>query len=162
MKPWMTTRVLLLFLCGSAFPSIGQEASQDSTHRCLIQMSNYEGEGAYIIVSLMDSSHQYVETLYVIGDDSEWYYELEEWWSYFGREVRNIDGITGATLAGGERAIINLTIPKSAFEANHLIRIETGVEDQSYYPAEIEVPVDSLSTTKLEGTGYIRYVRFVQ
>mgnify|MGYP001159617935 FL=1 len=162
MKSLVTAPLMLMALCGPVITSLAQESNQDSTHRCLVQMTNYDGEGAYVIVSLMDSSDQYLETLYVIGDDPEWYYEIEEWWSYFGREVRDIDGITGPTLSGGERSIIEFKIPKHAFDGNHKLRFETAVEDQAYYPSEIEVPVDSLTTVKLEGTGYIRYARFIQ
>ena len=162
MKPLITALLTVAVLWGPLSASWAQEPNQDSTYRCLLQMTNYEGEGAYVIVSLMDSSSQYLETLYVVGDDPDWYYEIEEWWSYFGREVRDIDGITGPTLSGGERSIVEFNVPQNAFGGKHKLRFETAVEDQAYYPAEIEVLVDSLTTTKLEGTGYIRYARFIQ
>lgn len=140
-----------------------QTDSADASLRCMIQMTNYDGEGAYIIVSLLDSSDQYLETLHIIGEDRDWYYEIENWWSYFGRKKRNIDGITGPTLAGGERSIIAFDVPQYAFRNQHKLRFETAVEDQPYYPSEIDVAVsDSLPAGKIEGVGYIRYARFIQ
>ena len=40
--------------------------------RCMIQMVNYDGEGAYIVVGLVDSEGKYLDTLYVLGDDEDW------------------------------------------------------------------------------------------
>ncbi len=36
-------------------------------------MTNYMGEGAYIVVSLIDSKGAYEKTLYVMGSDKKWY-----------------------------------------------------------------------------------------
>ena len=41
--------------------------AQTSKYKCMIQMTNYMGEGAYIAVSLIDSKGAYEKTLYVLG-----------------------------------------------------------------------------------------------
>ena len=74
----------------------------------MIQTINYDGEGAYIIISLINPDGDYDQTLYVFGDDPEWYHEIDEWWSFFGKKKRDIDGVTGPTMSGGERKIITV------------------------------------------------------
>ena len=69
-------------------------------YKCMIQIKNYKGEGAYVIVSLINPKGDYEKTLYVIGDDSEWYYEMSSWWKFYGKKRTKLDGITGA-LGGG-------------------------------------------------------------
>ena len=162
--------MMKFFLCAMAMfccLSVGFLRAQDDQKttpvRCMIQMTNYNGEGAYIVISVVDSLDTYRETLHVLGDDPDWYYEIDEWWSYFGRKKRNIDGMTGATLSDGMREVINLNVPEYAIREGHTLRFETAVEDQPYYPAEIEVVLsDSLPPGKLEGAGYIRYIRLMQ
>ena len=79
--------------------SLTSVTTSEVSLRCMIQMVNYDGEGAYVIVGLVDSEGKYLDTLYVLGDDEDWYYELEEWWKFFGRSKDSIDGITGLPLA---------------------------------------------------------------
>ena len=43
-------------------------------------MANYTGEKAYVVVSLINPDGKYVKTLYVQGDDPEWFPDLKNWW----------------------------------------------------------------------------------
>ena len=81
-----------------------------SKYKCMIQMTNYSGEGAYIVISLMNPEGNYEKTLYVHGDDDEWYFDITEWWNFYGKKRNDIDAITGATISGGKRAITVLEI----------------------------------------------------
>ncbi|MGB0175843.1 MAG: DUF2271 domain-containing protein [Owenweeksia sp.] len=133
-----------------------------STYKCMIQMINYKGEGAYVIVSLINPQGNYEKTLYIQGDDPEWYHEITEWWGYFGKAKRQVDGITGATLAGGKRTVSILEIEDSKIDAGYKIRFETSVEEQKYHVRDVEFPLTSESVkSKVEGSGYIRYVRLM-
>ena len=128
--------------------------------RCLIQMKNYEGNGAYIIVSLLDAKKEYVKTLQIIGEDPEWYNEIDSWWSFFGKAKRNVDGITGATLSAGQRRVITFTI--NDMPENYYIRFETAVEENLYYESEVDVAINEVAKKQeYEGTGYIRYLKFI-
>ena len=83
-------------------------------YKCMVQLMNYTGEGAYIVVSIIDKEGSYVKTLQVLGDDEEWYPELPKWWSFYeSKNKPDIDGITGATIAGGERSMFLLEIDES-------------------------------------------------
>jgi hypothetical protein len=155
-------RISLLVITIGLFALSFTAPSETIRYKCLIQLKNYTGEGAYIITSLLDSKGNYVETLYIMGEDDEWYHEIDEWWSYFGRKKREVDGITGATLSGGERKVITFEVDKALLDKGYKIRFETSVEDQKYHPKDVEVPLSSkMPAGSIEGTGYIRYVRIM-
>jgi len=135
----------------------------DSTkYKCMIQMTNYSGEAAYVVVSLINPDGEYEKTLYVQGDDSEWYHDMTDWWKFYGKKRSNIDAITGATIAGGARTISVIDIEDSKIDAGYSIRFETAVEDQEYYTKDVEFPLTSETVkSKKEGSGFIRYVRMM-
>lgn len=134
------------------------------SYKCMIQLTNYEGEGAYIVVSVVDGEGSYKETLYVQGDDNEWYRDLEQWWkNVYGINRPNIDAIVGETVTGGQRKMTILNIPTDKIDNGYKIRFESAVEDQEYYMDDLEfdLTTENLSTKK-EGKGFIRYVRMIQ
>ena len=139
------------------------QSSGTTKVKCMIQLTNYSGEGAYIVVSVLDSTGNYLNTLQVLGDDYEWYPDLTAWWSYFQPLKKSgIDAISGATISGGERSIFILEIEESLIDSNHTLRFETAVEDQKYYESDLEIPLTSENTRgSFNGTGYIRYVRII-
>ena len=140
--------------------SFTQQASSKK-YKCLIQLTNYKGEGAYVVASLIDPQGEYERTLQVIGDDPEWYSELTEWWKFYGKR-KVIDGITGATIKAGERTVKVLDIDDSKMNKGYKIRFETAVEDEYYYAKDAEVVLSTENlNVKVEGKGYIRYVRLI-
>ena len=135
----------------------------DSTkYKCMIQMTNYTGEAAYVVISLINPDGDYEKTLYVQGDDSEWYHDITDWWKFYGKKRSNIDAITGATIAGGARTISVIDIEDSKINAGYSIRFETAVEDQEYYTKDVEFTLTSETVkSKKAGSGFIRYVRMM-
>ena len=128
----------------------------------MIQMKNYTGEGAYLIVSLIDPNGKYEQTLYVQGDDPDWYHEITSWWKFYGKKRANIDAITGETLSGGERSINIISFDKSKLIEGYKLRFETAVEDKNYFEKDLEISLVELNTeTKYNGNGFIRYVRLI-
>ncbi len=124
-------------------------------------MSNYVGEGAYIVVSLINPKGEYEKTLYMMGPDKQWYNTLKEWHKFYTKKGGSIDGRTGASVKGGDRSIAILEIENSKINANYKLRFETAVEDKEYYVRDLEIPLTTESlSAKTDGTGYIRYVRF--
>ena len=61
---------LVAFLSGLFMP---QAAAQQVKYKCMLQLTNYEGLEAYVIVSLVNAKGNYEKTLYVIGPDKKWY-----------------------------------------------------------------------------------------
>jgi hypothetical protein len=133
-----------------------------STYKCMIQMTNYTGEGAYIIISLINPEGDYEKTLYVQGDDDEWYSDITEWWNFQGKKRVNVDAVTGATISGGERTINVIEIENNKIDKGYKIRFESAVEDQDYYSSDVEFELTSASVkSKVEGLGFIRYIRLM-
>jgi len=153
----------ILTVCFLAITMLSFTTTTESTsYKCMIQMINYTGENAYVVISLINPEGAYEKTLYVQGDDDEWYHDISEWWKFYGKKRSSIDAITGATIAGGARTISVLEIEDSKIDAGYSIRFETAVEDQEYYTKDVEFPLTSESVkSKKEGTGFIRYVRLM-
>ncbi len=137
-----------------------EATAQTSKYKCMLQMSNYVGEGAYVVVSLINAKGEYEKTLYVMGDDKKWYKTLKEWNKFQTKKKENISAKTGASVTGGDRSITTIEIEDSKINKGYKLRFETSVEDQKYYVNDIEIPLtaDGLAA-KTEGKGYIRYVR---
>ena len=134
--------------------------AQESKYKCMLQMSNYIGEGAYVVVSLINSKGEYEKTLYVMGDDKKWYNTLKEWHKFNSKKPSNISAKTGASVTGGDRSMTTVEIEDSKINKGYKLRFETAVEDQKYYVNDIEIPLTTEGlAAKTEGKGYIRYVR---
>lgn len=132
-----------------------------SKYRCMIQMTNYMGEGAYIVISLIDSKGAYDKTLYVLGSDKKWYKTLKEWNKFYQKKPSNISAISGASVTGGDRSVNVIELEAAKVNAGYKMRFESAVEDKNYYVKDLEIPLTTESlAAKNEGTGFIRYVRF--
>jgi hypothetical protein len=137
-----------------------QATAQTSKYKCMLQMSNYVGEGAYIVVSLINAKGEYEKTLYVMGDDKKWYKTVKEWHKFYSKKPTDISAKTGASVTGGDRSTTTLEIEDSKINKGYKLRFETAVEDNKYYTADLEIPLTTgAMAEKTEGKGYIRYVR---
>jgi hypothetical protein len=137
-----------------------QATAQTSKYKCMLQMSNYMGEGAYIVVSIVNAKGDYDKTLYVMGDDKKWYKTLKEWHKFYSKKPTDISAKTGASVTGGDRSTTTLEIEDSKINKGYKLRFETAVEDNKYYTADLEIPLTTEAMAeKTEGKGYIRYVR---
>lgn len=140
--------------------NVKSQTNGTASYKCMLQMSNYMGEGAYIVVSLVDAKGNYERTLQVMGADKKWYPDITEWHKHYKKKAEDISAITGASVAGGERSVTVLQIEDSKINAGYSLRFETAVENQKYHAKDVEIPLTTESISgKTEGTGYIRYVR---
>lgn len=157
MKNTIKLTILLAMIC--TVP--GLASAQATKYKCMLQMTNYMGEGAYIVVSLIDAKGNYEKTLYVMGSDKKWYPNLKAWHKAFAKKPANISGITGASVTGGDRSMTVIEIDNAKINAGYKLRFETAVEDKPYYEKDAEVALTTEGlAAKTDGTGYIRYVRF--
>ncbi|MFW0718320.1 DUF2271 domain-containing protein [Pedobacter sp. N23S346] len=152
-------KLCLAFALVLSIPSFSS-AQKTTKYKCMVQMTNYVGEGAYIAVSLIDAKGAYEKTLYVMGSDKKWYPDLKEWNKAYKKKPTNISAITGASVTGGDRSVTVLDIETDKINKGYKLRFETAVEDNKYYQKDIEIPLTTEGlAAKTEGTGYIRYVR---
>ena len=153
--------ILKIALTGALICLISFQANaQTSKYKCMLQMANYMGEGAYIVVSLVNANGDYEKTLYVMGDDKKWYKSLKEWNKFQTKKNEDISAKTGASVTGGDRSITTIEIDNSKINKGYKLRFESAVEDQKYYVSDLEIPLTTEGLAdKTEGKGYIRYVR---
>ncbi|MDO5511015.1 MAG: DUF2271 domain-containing protein [Weeksellaceae bacterium] len=155
------TLYLVLFIGISSFTLKSDAANKQ--YKVLVQMKNYSGEGAYIVVSVINDKNQYVKTLQLIGDDKQWFNTLKSWWAFHAkRKLSDIDAISGATVSGGERSTFTLNISEAWMNKGYKLRFETAVEEVNYYTSDVEIPLTTAGlSTRPEGKGFIRYVRLM-
>lgn len=156
----MKTKFLILALT-LVVVSLQNTQAQTSKYKCMLQMSNYMGDGAYIAVSLINPQGQYEKTLYVMGDNKKWYNTLKEWHKFYKNKPTDISAITGASVTGGDRSVTTMEIEDAKVNAGYKLRFESAVEDQKYYVDDLEMPLtNEAMAEKTDGKGYIRYVKF--
>lgn len=154
-------KLFLIVLIVAFTAPLKSQAQKTSQYKCMIQMTNYIGEGAYLVVSVIDKKGAYDKTLYVLGSDKKWYADVKEWHKAYAKKPTNISAITGASVAGGDRSVVVLDIDQAKINAGYKLRFETAVEDKEYYVKDLEIPLTTESlAAKSAGTGFIRYVRF--
>lgn len=148
------------FVLAFAFSALASSA-QTSKYKCMVQMTNYQGEGAYVVVSLIDPKGNYEKTLYVMGQNKKWYHDLKEWHKFQSKKQANISAVTGASVSGGDRSVVVMEIEDSKINSGYSLRFESAVEDQDYHVKDLEMPLTKENLAgKSDGTGFIRYVRF--
>ncbi|MGV3559569.1 DUF2271 domain-containing protein [Larkinella arboricola] len=158
---WNKISVVVMALSLAITTSSFAQQSGTTSYKCMIQMTNYMGEGAYIVISLINGKGAYEKTLYVLGSDKKWYPDVKEWHKAMAKKTPNISAITGASVAGGDRSVTVLEIDNSKLNKGYKIRFESAVEDKQYHVKDLEIPLTTEAlSAKNEGTGYIRYVRF--
>lgn len=162
MKNLMRNILLIAFVAAFSFQSLAQKPGV-TKYKCMVQMTNYTGDEAYIVVSLINPKGVYEKTLYMMGPDKKWHKTLTEWNKFNSKKPANISAITGASVAGGDRSVTTFEIDNSKMNKGYKLRFETAVEDKEYYAKDLEVPLTTEGlSAKTEGTNYIRYVRFSQ
>ncbi len=134
----------------------------DTNYKCMMQMVNYTGENAYVVVSLLSPEGKYTRTLSVHGKDEKWYADIIGWWGHQKKAKQKIDGVTGASIAGGQRAMDIVKIPSSLINKGYKIRVESAVESQSYHKQDIEFEYKTENINqKMDGKGYVKYIRLM-
>jgi len=148
----------LIIICLFFFTSQG--FAQATKYKGMLQMTNYKGLEAYVVISLIDAKGNYEKTLYMMGPDKKWYNGFKEWFGKISKKKENLSGITGASVAGGDRSVFNITLDESKINKGYKIRFESAVEDEKYHVSDLEIPFTTEEITKkTEGKGYIRNVK---
>lgn len=145
---------LTLFLLGSmAF-------AQSAKYKCMLQMKNYSGEGAYVTAYIVNAQGKFIKTLNVMGDDKKWYKNLKQWYAAQTKSKEKLDAITGASVSGGKRNVFTIQLEPSLMNKGNKIRFESSVEHGDYVPVELDIPLETASIeNKVDGKGYIRFAK---
>ena len=159
-KNWkvMILSVFALVLSNSIF-------GQTTKYKTMIQMNAYSGKEAYVVISLINPKGQYEQTLGVLGTDNEWYNTLKEWDKFQKVKKQKLNGITGASVAGGARATRLIEFDTAKLNKGYKLRFESAVETQKYYAKDAEVALSSAvldNKAGVAGGGYIKAIRFLK
>ncbi|MFD2744111.1 MULTISPECIES: DUF2271 domain-containing protein [Sphingobacterium] len=159
----MNTIIKLVLAVTLAFGLSSSAAAQSSKYKCMIQMNAYEGEEAYVIISLINPQGGYDKTLSVLGPDKQWYNTLKEWYKFQNKSKEKLHAVTGASIGGGDRAVKVLEIDQDKLNKGYKLRFESAVEEQKYHTTDAEVllTTDGI-TTRTNGKGYIRFVKLTK
>jgi hypothetical protein len=131
--------------------------------KCLVQLTNYSGEGAYVVVSLIDSKGKYKKTLQVFGKEKRWYDDLTSWFKYYTSAKENVDAVSGASITAGSRKVFSINTDNTVFDKGYKLRFETAVENKEYEEKDVEMDFSEANVGKtVPGTGYIRYVKLIK
>ena len=150
-------------ICFALLVFFALHTNAQDKYKCMVQMTNYNGEAAYMVVSLIDPQGNYQKTIYVFGDNGKYYDSLKKWFVFYQDKKEKIDAVTGASITQGDRKTITLNLDKNLLDQGYKIRFESAVEDQNYYTTDAEVPFSSESLKgKTEGSGYVRYIRLTE
>lgn len=134
--------------------------AQTSKYKCMIQMTGYQGLEAYVVISLVDPKGAYEKTLYVLGPDKQWHNTLKDWYKFETKAKSKLSAITGASVAGGDRAVQTIELDDAKLNKGYKLRFESAVEEQKYHVADVEIPFTTEKLTeRAEGSGYIRFVK---
>lgn len=129
--------------------------------KVMVQLNGYEGHEAYFALYLIDPDGRYNQTLWVSGDDKKYHPDLPRWWKYLSRNPQDIDAITGASTAGGDRSTFKVEIADELIDAGYSLRVETAVEDAEAFTKDVEAELSTANVgEKVPGTGYVRFIRF--
>jgi hypothetical protein len=152
---------ILLVLFG--FSPLTPPKNAEESFKCLIQLTNYSGEGAYVVVSLLDPKGKYVKTVQVFGKEKRWWDDLPSWFKFYTTSKENVDAISGASITAGARKVFSFKADESLIGKGYKLRFETAVENQHYREKDVEMELSEENVgVNVNGTGYIRYVKLIK
>ena len=145
--------LLMTFFCGF-------QANAQNKYKLMLQMSNYDGEAAYLVVSLINPKGEYEKTLAVMGSNKKWYKTLKGWHKAQQKKPEQLSAITGASISGGDRTTTILNLDNNKFDKGYTIRLESAVEHGKYNVEDAVIPLTTADfSKKTDGKGYVRFVK---
>ncbi len=119
------------------------------------QMVRYSGNAAYMAVYLTDAAGVYQSTLWVSGHKTRYYGTLRGWVQGVRQAGSvNLDGITGASVGGGETLTVHANLADALIDAGYQIHVDTAVENGGEFADDAVIALTSTPST-VDGTGYV-------
>ncbi|WP_019675032.1 DUF2271 domain-containing protein [Arsukibacterium perlucidum] len=121
------------------------------------QLTNYQGDGAYLAIYLTDSVGSYQRTIWVAGSKSKHYKHLTDWARGSKMSRSEYDGFTGASIANGMLLKVTINVDDALIDSGYQVRVDTAVEDMSENPADIIIPLTTAGVgIVVKGKGYVK------
>ncbi len=90
-------------------------------------LKNYGGDGAYVVLYVVDAAGSYQGTLWMAGGKAKYYRHLSDWQRASGDSTAEIDGITGASVGAGRTLTITLDLADTLIDGGFEVRVDTAV-----------------------------------
>ena len=149
MKTWLA----MIVLCGLVALPASAQAKEVTINT---QLSQYQGDGAYLAIYLTDTKGVYQQTLWVSGKKSKYYKHLSGWARGSQRSQAEYDGLTGASITQGETLKVTVKLDDKLIDSGYQIRVDAAVEDMSDQPAAVDAPLTTKGVGRpTHGQGYI-------
>ena len=116
----------------------------------------YNGPGTYLAIYVTKPDGSYNSTLWVAGGRAEYYRHLRQWVRGISGTSDTIDGITGASIGGGQSLTIHASIADSLIDAGYEIHVDSAVENGGEFPSDVVVPLTQANSgVKVSGKGFV-------
>lgn len=154
MNKLFTNLGLTLGLCLSA-------AAQAREVTITTTLNTYRGNAAYLAIYLTNPDGKYEQTLWVAGKKSKYYKHLLDWARGSGVKATEYEGMTGASVSGGDSLTIKTDIDDTLIDAGYLIRVDSAVEDKRENRIDAEVTLTTGGAgTPVSGRVYVKTLSY--
>ena len=146
-------KLAAMLMLATALVAPGAAMARDVT----IQTSlvPYSGHAAYLAVYLTNPDGSYNSTLWVSGQKWKYYGHLPGWArAASSAGSLNLDGITGASVGGGQTLTVHANLADTLLDAGYKIHVDSAVENGGQYADDAVIALTS-GPAAAAGTGYV-------
>jgi hypothetical protein len=146
-------KLAAMLMLATALVAPGVAMARDVTiQTSLVQ---YSGHAAYLAVYLTNPDGSYNSTLWVSGQKSKYLGDLRGWArAASAAGSLNLDGITGASVGGGQTLTVHANLADALLDAGYQIHVDSAVENGGQYADDAVIALTSTPATAA-GTGYV-------
>jgi hypothetical protein len=146
-------KIVLLLLSATALVTPSLAFAREVTIET--RLINYSGNAAYLAVYLTKADGSYDQTLWLAGQKQRYFGALRGWVKAIANEAQiSVDGITGASVGGGQMLQVKADLADSLIDAGYVIHVDTAVEHGGEYADDATIPLTSTGGSA-QGTGYV-------
>ena len=121
-----------------------------------VKMVRFGGYPAYVAVYITNPDGSYNSTLWVSGGKMKYLGALRQWAKGASAVGVNIDGISGASVGGGQTLTVKASIADALIDAGYEVHVDTAIENGGQFSSDAVAPLtNSASDQPVDGTGYV-------
>lgn len=146
-------KIIALLLTATAIVTPGLAFAREVTIET--KLINYSGNAAYLAIYLTKADGSYDQTLWLAGQKQRYFGALRGWVKAISNESSiSIDGITGASVGGGQTLTVKADLADNLIDAGYVIHVDTAVEHGGEYADDATLPLTSTGGSA-QGTGFV-------
>ncbi len=154
MKSFLTS-----FALATALVLPGAVAAKNVTLTATLK--NYRGPGAYLVLYVTDAKGAYKGTLWMAGGKTKYYRHLPSWFRGTRGNLREVAGITGASVGAGRQLQLSFNLSDALFDAGYKLHIDSAVENGREVANDVVVDLKNANAGKVtRGKRYVKSFTF--